>query len=128
MIIYGYETYNHKNQLVQTALIVGRATRDGELIQPEGNKTPYGLARIPATRHADGSEDYWNIKCWDKTGSNILANLKESEMLCAVGRIEEKHRGETVYRNLIADFVWTYSNTTRKPNPNKGLLRPINID
>lgn len=124
MIIYGEGMHNLKNQPVQTALVCGRATRDGELIQPEGNKAPYGFARIPVTRNADGSEEYWNIKCWDRIGRHILENLKDSEMLCAVGRVEHKTRNDKIFTNLIADFVWTYANTTQKPKPNKGLLKP----
>lgn len=107
MFIKGYPDYDREGQEVKTGIVVGKATRDGELKETRGGK-PYAVASVRAYTRKDGTAAFLTVKAFGDDARKIAATRK-GDTVCAAGRISEREYNEKVYVDFLVDFV--FSNT-----------------
>lgn len=106
MYVKGYIDFDQKGNEVKTALVVGRTTRDGELLSSQSGKQ-YASVSVKAFGRLDGTAAFLGVKSWDSGNAAKLAALKKGDTFLAAGRLSVREYNGKTYTDLMADFVLT---------------------
>lgn len=106
MYIKGITEYAKDGSPVETALVAGRATSDGERRTTGGGKA-YGTVSVKAFGRKDGTAAFLTVKAWDDPFASAIASLRKGDVFLVAGRIDRREYNGKSYTDLAADFVWT---------------------
>lgn len=103
MYIPGTHTYSKEGAKIQTGLVAGRISKDGELRFTKSGKA-IGSVSVPAYDNQDGTTAWLTVKAWDGA-AKLLGNSHKGDHVFAVGRLESREYNGRTYTDLIADYV-----------------------
>ena len=75
MLFNGVKEYNKDGNEFKTAMVVGSATRDGELKTTQNGKT-YGAVGVRAFGRQDGTAAFVEVKSFREPWSRLIASFK----------------------------------------------------
>lgn len=104
MLLIGAKEYSKDGGEVKTAMVVGRATKDGELKTTKNGKT-YGAVGVKALNRQDGTAVFIEVKSFQSTWAELIAGLDKYDTFMAAGRLENREYNGKIYTDLLADIV-----------------------
>lgn len=104
MYIKGLTEYTRDGAEVETALVAGKATQDGERRTTSSGKA-FAAVSVKAFGRRDGTAAFLTVRAWDSEGIARLSALRKGDPFLAVGRIDHRDYNGKTYTDLTADFV-----------------------
>lgn len=106
MLINGVTEYARDGKEQKTALVVGRATGDGEVKHTQSGKSVASVS-VKAFGRKDGSAAFITVKTFNEKEISKVSSLRKGDSFLAAGRLDSREYNGKTYTDLLADFVAT---------------------
>ena len=106
MLINGVTEYTRDGKEVKTALVVARATGNGETKTTTNGKRIASVS-VKAFGRKDGSAAFLAVKSWDDADIAKISSLRKGDTFLAAGRLDSREYNGKTYTDLMADIVLT---------------------
>ncbi len=126
MFISGLPTYDREGKKLQTGLVCGRASRDGEIHTTKSGKE-VGSVSVPAYDKQDGTTSWLTVKGWGHW-ARLLANARKGDSVFAVGRVESRDYEGKTYNDLVVDYACVSASTAGQASAQSSYAAPAPTD